>query len=68
MFDKTVLKIIKKKKIRKCESISGLGCECVSLWLWGITIVVATSPTQPNPTQLKGILVILILGEFNSYI
>ena len=50
MFDKTVLKIIKKKKIRKCESISGLGCECVSLWLWGITIVVATSPTQPNPT------------------
>ena len=65
MFDKTVLKIIKKIKKSVNRSV-GLGCECVSLWLWGIIIVVATSPT--NPTQPKGILVILILGEFNSYI
>ena len=65
MFDKTVLKIIKKKKKVWIDQWAWVWvCEPVAVGYYYSLLQQA----QPNPTQRKGILVILILGEFNSYI
>ena len=63
MFDKTVLKIIKKiKKVWIDQWAWVWVCEPVAVGYY------YSCCNKPNPTQRKGILVILILGEFNSYI